>query len=127
MCQPYGLCFLFNSLKLLLFKLICLIEKHEFLKCEFRKYRWQDAKNVKKYALKLYQHIALIISIHFKSIIKVNTNNKKLFVFFPLERKNFRLSAFRGIRLFAHVLIFFVRKHFSKTPGISISPDSCYT
>lgn len=43
-------------------------------------------------------------------------------MFFPLERKNFR-----GIRLFAHVLIFFVRKHFSKTPGISISPYSCYT
>ena len=48
-------------------------------------------------------------------------------MFLPLERKNFRLSAFREIRLFAHVLIFFVRKHFSKTPGISISPDSCYT
>lgn len=48
-------------------------------------------------------------------------------MFFPLERKNFRLSAFREIRLFAHVLIFFVRKHFSKTPGISISPDSYYT
>ena len=48
-------------------------------------------------------------------------------MFFPLERKNFRLSAFREIRLFAHVLIFFVRNHFSKTPGISISPDSCYT
>lgn len=48
-------------------------------------------------------------------------------MFSPLERKNFRLSAFREIRLFAHVLIFFVRNHFSKTPGISISPDSCYT
>ena len=46
-------------------------------------------------------------------------------MFFQLERKNFRSSAFRGIRLFAHVLIFFVRKHFSKTPGVSISPDSC--
>lgn len=70
------------------------------------------------------------LALRTKSIsrsIKVNTNNKKLFMFFPLERKNFRLSAFRGIRLFAHVLIFFVRKHFSKTPGISISPDSCYT
>ena len=48
-------------------------------------------------------------------------------MFFPLERKNFRLSAFREIRLFAHVLIFFVRKHFSQTPDISIPYDSCYT
>ena len=43
------------------------------------------------------------------------------------KEKKLGLSAFREIRLFAHVLIFFVRNHFSKTPGISISPDSCYT
>ena len=43
-----------------------------------RKYRWQDAKNVKKYALKVYYHIALIISIYFKKTIKININNKKL-------------------------------------------------
>ena len=46
-----------------------------------------------------------LLALRTKSIsrsIKVNTNNKKLFMFFPLERKNFRLSAFRGIRLFAH-------------------------
>ena len=43
-----------------------------------RKYRWQDAENVKKYALKVYYHITLIISIYFKKTIKININNKKL-------------------------------------------------
>ena len=42
-----------------------------------RKYRWQDAKNVKKYALKVYYHITLIILIYFKKTIKININNKK--------------------------------------------------
>ena len=36
-----------------------------------RKYRWQDAKNVKKYALKVYYHETLIISRKLKN--KINS------------------------------------------------------
>ena len=68
MCQPYGLCFLFNSLKLLLFKLICLIEKHEFLKCNLD-YKTAECLEInRKYALVISYHPVSHNSRHFVEV-----------------------------------------------------------